>query len=276
LHQGSKDTVYVPAGVYRISAGDPYSGGGIWMPSNRNLVMDNDAILYVEGVSSSSYCVINCFKSKNITITGGQIQGERFRHTGEGGESGHGISILGCSNVTISNMSIASNWGDGIYLGTWYDSKTDIYTGNEDITISHCEITENRRNNISIIDADVVLIDSCYIADAYGTAPQCGICIEPNKGSCSGDEICSDITIKDTTITAYQNKNAVNYWCFMTTANGSSPSAHPEYVTADGIRFENCTFNGYVGNYSGNNLTIDKDTVFNGTFVSWRDYTQEK
>ena len=274
---GKANTVYVPAGIYIISPTSPYSGGsGIHMRSNTNLVMDNNAILYVEGTSSDSDCVIKAFMSKNITITGGQIQGERYRHTGKGGESAHGINFLGCSNITINNVYISSNWGDGIYLGTWYDSGAKIYTGTKDVVISHCEIIDNRRSNISIVDADNVLIDSCYIADAHGHAPQCGICIEPDKGECSGDQICSDITIRNTTITAYQNKNESGYWCFMTTANGSQSEQPADYVTGDRIRFENCTFNGYVGNYSGNNLSIDKKTVFNGKFVSWRDYTREK
>ena len=273
---GGIKTVYVPRGIYRISATNSYTAdSGIYMWSNTKLIMDNNAILYVEGDSKPEYSVIKGFKSKNVTIQGGQIQGERNRHKGSGGESGHGISLFGCSNVVITDMSIASNWGDGIYLGTWYDAGSGTYTGNNKITIEGCEIKDNRRNNISIIDADNVTIERCYIADAHGTAPQCGICIEPNKGSCSGDEICSNILIKDTTMKAYGNKNEVNYWCFMTTANGSNASEHPEYVTANKIRFENCIFNGYVGNYSGNNLTIDNKTKFNGTFVSWRNYKKE-
>ena len=271
LYDKGCSTVYVPAGVYRVSPSDAYSReSGIYVWSNTKLIMDNEAILYVEGSNRPNYAVIKSFVAENITIQGGKIQGERYSHKGNKGESGHGISILGCKNVVLKDMFIASNWGDGIYLGTWYDSGAKIYTGNKKITVKRCEITDNRRNNISIIDADNVTIERCYISDAHGTAPQCGICIEPNKGSCSGDEICSNILIKDTTITAYLGKDEVNYWCFMTTANGGSPDAHPEYVTAKKIKFENCKFNGYVGNYSGNQLTVDKKTKFNGTFVNWR------
>lgn len=269
--------VYVPAGVYRITATDPNSKDtGISVRSNTKLIMDKNATLYVEGGNKADYAVIKAIKANNITIKGGKIKGERYRHKGNKGESGHGLSILGCKNVVIQDMSIASNWGDGIYLGTWHDAGTGKYTGNKKIKIKKCKITDNRRNNISIIDADNVTIDSCKISDAHGTAPQCGICIEPNKGSTSGDQICSDITIKDTTISAYKKKNAVNYWCFMTTAYGSQSTQPSSWVTAKNIKFENCTFNGYVANYSGNNLKVDKKTKFNGTFVSWRKYTKVK
>ena len=276
--QGDGPTsVYVPAGVYRITATDPNSKDtGISVRSNTKLIMDKNATLYVEGGNTANYAVIKAIKANNITIKGGKIKGERYRHKGNKGEGGHGLSILGCKNVVISDMVISSNWGDGVYLGTWHDAATDKYTGNKKIKIKKCKITDNRRNNISIIDADNVTIDSCKISDAHGTAPQCGICIEPNKGSTSGDEICSDITIKNTTISAYRKKNTTGYWCFMTTAYGSKSTQPSSWVTAKNIKFENCTFNGYVANYSGNNLKVDKKTKFNGTFVSWRNYTKVK
>ena len=270
-------TVYVPEGVYNIKATDPYSRDeGISVRSNTKLIMDNNAILSVKGSSKKNYAVIKALKADNITIQGGKIQGERYDHKGKGGESGHGISLLGCKNAVVSDMFISSNWGDGVYLGTWNDAATGKLSGNKNIKIRRCVITDNRRNNISLIDADNVTIEKCNISDAHGTAPQCGICIEPNKGATSGDQICSDITIKNTTISAYGNKNAMKYWCFMTTAYGSQSTQPSSWVTANKIKFENCTFNGYVGNYSGNNLTVDKKTKFNGTFDSWRKYKKVK
>ena len=194
--------------------------------------------------------------------------GERYRHSGSSGEYGHGIAIYGGKNIEISSVSVSSNWGDGIYLGTQAVKQADgsqRYVGCDNITIQDCDIFDNRRSNISVTDADNLTIDHCFIFDAHGTAPQCGICIEPNSNS-SGDKICRNIILKDTTINAYENRNAPEYMCFMTNYNPYDSS----YVTADGIWFKNCKFNGYVGNYSGNNLHVDSNTVFNGTFVNMR------
>lgn len=267
---GGTNTVYVPAGTYMVTPGDSDNDGdpGISLKSNVNLVMDNEAILYVSETSFENYCVISAKYVENITIEGGKIQGERYRHLGKSGEYGHGIAIFGAKNIEISNVLISSNWGDGVYLGTQAVRQEDgsqAYVGCENITISNCEIMDNRRSNISIVDADNVLIEHCYIADAHGTAPQCGICIEPNSNS-SGDRICRNITIQDTTINAYKNKNSDKYMCFMTHHNPYVSN----YVTADEIWFINCTFNGYVGNYSGTNLHIDDKTVINGTFDNLR------
>lgn len=267
---GEINTVYVPAGMYIITPGDANNDGepGINLKSNVNLVMENEAVLMVNSTSFHSYCVISAKNVENITITGGKISGERYKHKGTNGEWGHGIALYGARNVKISSVSISSNWGDGIYLGTQAVKQEDgsqKYVGCKDITISDCDIFDNRRNNISVTDADDLTIDHCYIFDAHGTAPQCGIDIEPNSNS-SGDKICRNIVLKDTVISAYKNKNEPEYMCFMTHHNPYVSG----FTTSDGIWFKNCTFNGFVGNYSGNNLHYDDKTVFNGTFVNMR------
>ncbi|MBR5800853.1 MAG: InlB B-repeat-containing protein [Lachnospiraceae bacterium] len=267
---GGINTVYAPAGTYDIRPGDANNDGepGICLKSNVNLVMDNKAILKAMGSSYASYCVISAKYASNITITGGQIAGERSRHKGSGGEAGHGIALFAASNVTISNMSISANWGDGIYLGTQKvrqpdDSQKSV--GCKNIDIINCEIFENRRSNISIVDADDVLVDNCLIYAAHGTAPQCGINIEPNSDA-SGDKICRNITVQNTTITPYQNKtNDPAYICFMTHYNPYNPN----YVTGDNILLKNCTINGYVGNYSGTNFRL-QNTKIKGPYVNLR------
>ncbi len=267
---GGINTVYVPAGTYDIRPGDANNDPepGICLKSNVNLVMDNKAVLKAMGSSYASYCIISAKYVSNITITGGKIAGERSRHKGSGGEAGHGVALFGTSNVTISNMSISANWGDGIYLGTQKVRQADNSqksVGCKEIDIINCEIFENRRSNISIVDADNVLVDNCLIYAAHGTAPQCGINIEPNSDA-SGDKICRNITVQNTAITPYQNKtNDPAYICFMTHYNPYNPN----YVTGDNILLKNCTINGYVGNYSGTNFKL-QNTKIKGPYVNLR------
>lgn len=268
--EGGINTVYVPAGTYDIRPGDANNDPepGICLKSNVNLVMDNKAVLKAMGSSYASYCIISAKYVSNITITGGKIAGERNRHKGSGGEAGHGVALFGASNVTISNMSISANWGDGIYLGTQKVRQSDgsqKSVGCKEIDVINCEIFENRRSNMSIVDADNVLVDNCLIYAAHGTAPQCGINIEPNSDA-SGDKICRNITISNTTITPYQNKtNDPAYICFMTLYNPYIPN----YVTADNVLLKNCTINGYVGNYSGTNFRLE-NTKIKGPYVNLR------
>ena len=112
------------------------------------------------------------------------------------------------------------------------------------------------------------MIDGCFIHSAHGIAPQCGILNEPNQGSVSEDGINRNITIQNTTIRAYQDKDSASYMVFMTHYN----PADKNFTTADTITFKNCTLIGYFGNYSGKNLTIDAATraKMKGTYVNLR------
>lgn len=257
LEQEGVETVYVPAGTYVIDAKK-----GIHPGSNTNLVMDPGAVLDVAGNSLDDYNVIDIRNVQNVSISGGQIKGERSKHDGSDGEYGMGIGIYDGINISISGVSISGNWGDGIYLGTMSD-KDDIY-GCDNVRIENCNIFENRRSNISIVDADNVTIDSCTISDARGTAPQCGINIEPNRdesGRIPEDAICKNINITNTTVNVLGKGDYYGqFFCFMT-ASYPDNSIH----TANCIRIDSCTFNGDCGNYSGTDVKIS-NTVIRGTF----------
>ena len=250
----------LPAGVYHVTPDDANATWytGIALRSNVNLIMDRNAILTVAGTGLAEYYVMSGRLIDNVSIRGGQISGERYRHSGTAGECGHGLALVGSTNITVSETVIRDNWGDGIYLGTSYRYAESI--GGNGIVIENCEISGNRRNNISIVDADNVEIKACRILDAHGTAPQCGICVEPNDDA-SGDKINHDLTIRDTEIRAYGGRDDWRQMCFMTHMNQSIDG----YVTAENINILNCRITGWVGNYSGRNFHIDAATVINGT-----------
>jgi len=267
-------TVYVPAGVYDIKPENPHKDGqpAIHLKNNVDIVMDRKAILKAVPVSmSGDYCIICGEENDNVTITGGQICGERSGHLGKTGESGHGIYLAKCSNITIEKMVIKSNWGDGIYVA---DRKVyDTFMESENITVRTCELVDNRRNNISLISGKGVTIEDCEIeSKRKGTSPDCGICIEPNWQTSHDEEYkiihpsqyIENLLIKDTRITAYK-PNDSDYRSFMTLQYAPNPN----FTTAKGIKFRNSIFNGYIGNYSGRNLTYDSKTVFNATFDDW-------
>lgn len=199
------DCMYIPAGVYHIDAvgghtdalGN-YNFGGIVLTSNQKLIMSPSALLIAIPNSSKNYQVIYVFEQRdNVTISGGQIIGDRRKHKGSGGEQGHGIKIEGSTNVTIENIEISYCWGDGISLGhydKWEDGNR-IKIPSNGITIESCNLHHNRRNNLSITDVSNVRVDHCQFNYASGTAPQYGIDIEPNINGYT----CEDITISNST-----------------------------------------------------------------------------
>ncbi|MBO5474316.1 MAG: right-handed parallel beta-helix repeat-containing protein [Lachnospiraceae bacterium] len=231
------ECMYIPAGVYRIDAvptGGDNGFGGIVLTDNQTLILSPGALLIANGNDQANSQVIYAFGRDNITISGGQIIGERNEHTGKGGEWGHGISIVGCTNVTIRDMDISQCWGDGIYLG-YYDGPNLCSNG---VTIENCNLHDNRRNNLSITDVSNVTVRNCQFNYAKGTDPQFGIDIEPNAG-----RPCQNINIYDSTFTG----NAVASMGIMTAAKD--------------IRIENCTMDGDFINWAGKNVVLKNTTV---------------
>lgn len=232
---GQYDTVYIPAGVYWIDTVTSF--GGLVLTDGQTLQMSPSALLIAIGNSSKNYQVIYAFGRKDITITGGQIVGERNEHTGTGGEWGHGICIEGCTGVTISNVDISQCWGDGIYLGE-YDSSANGKMASSDITITNCNLHHNRRNNLSITDADYVTIDNCQFNYANGTDPQYGIDIEPNQ-----NDPCEHITISNSTF------------------RGNKKASMGIITSANDILLENCTLDGNFYNMAGKNVVLRNTTI---------------
>ncbi len=251
------ECLYIPAGVYYIDAvGGYYDQNGAWqfggivLTSNQKLVMSESALLVALPNNKGNSQVINITGHKGITVSGGQIIGERKEHKGTGGEWGHGIAVFGGTDITIENVDISQCWGDGIYLGLyngWEDGNPKKFFSS-DITITNCNLHHNRRNNLSITDVSNVTVKNCAFNYASGTDPQYGIDIEPNKGN-----TCSNVTISDST--------------FRGNANGTIQILGQLNAHVKGVTIENCKgdkapvkWSGFGGSVSG---VTDKNNNWN-------------
>jgi hypothetical protein len=87
-----------------------------------------------------------------------------------------GVSLRGCSRVTIEGLRIDKTGGDGVYVGA-----TEKQPYCEDVVIRDVQCVDNHRQGISVISAENLLIENCLLAGTDGTAPQAGIDLEPNK-----------------------------------------------------------------------------------------------
>ena len=259
-------TVYVPAGSYTI---DPEVG--IKLRNNVNLIMDPAAILNIIPTSKDDYTVMDLVGVNNVAVFGGQIKGERAKHTKTNEEVAVNVEIKNSKNITLSYMNIASSWGDGIYLGA---SNYNTGYGCDSIVIKGCTVTNSRRSNISVVDGVRNLtIDGCTISNAKGRAPQCGINVEPNYDSATKKipeaSVCKNLKIYSTVInTLGKGDKYGQFFTFMTIHN----PADSTYKSADNLLIRNCTFNGDAGNYSGLRAKII-NTIIKGTFYDRRNTT---
>lgn len=230
------DYFYIPAGTYNIDAVNSF--GGIVLTENQTLIMDPEAVLKViPNGYSEDYHAIYAFGRNNIIISGGQIIGDREKHNGNKGESGHGIQIDACTNVYISDVEISECWGDGIWLGA---SSAPGNPSSDGIMLENCNLHNNRRNNLSITDANNVTIDRCqfnYAGGKGGTDPQYGIDIE------------------------YNYRPTQHFKISNSTFKGNTKASMGIIKAADDVRLENCTLDGNFYNMAGKNVVLKNTTV---------------
>lgn len=225
--------VYVPAGVYLINVDT-----SINPRSDTAMIMEDGAVLKALPSAKSVNNVIRIGSAENVTIRGGSIVGERYSHNGSQGEWGMGIGVYDSTGIEIRDVEISECWGDGIYLGSDRDEYT-VNAGSTDIFISGCDVHHNRRNNLSIVCADRVVVDQSSFRYASGTAPQYGIDIETNNVA----NPCEHILISDTQI------------------EGNETAALVIETMASDINLFGCTLKGDFTNYDGKNVTLHNTTI---------------
>jgi hypothetical protein len=197
-------------------------------------------------------------KVHGATIVGGSILGDRLRHLGTTGEWGMGIGIYNCDSITIKHVHISECWGDGITVGAQKifsapNPSTRVY-------IIGVVSDSNRRQGLSIGQVSGVTVDSCFFINTSGTAPQDGIDIEPDTGT------CRNITITNSVM----NHNAGNGVELNENKYSSIYNVNVNYNTVDsnhyGVRIGrnisniNVSHNYIVGNTGANMVIGDSCT----------------
>lgn len=184
---------------------------GLDIKSNRKILFRKNSRLILSPSNKANYEIMRIHNRDNVHVFSPKITGDRYIHQGTGGEWGMGISIKSSSNISIINGDIIQCWGDGIYLGST-GGKT-----NSNILIDYGRIDENRRNGISVITANGLLISNIIVSNTYGTNPQAGIDFEPNNNK----EVLKKIHLEN--IYTYNNFHQGIFYCF-NQLNGSTES----------------------------------------------------
>lgn len=167
-------TVNVSPGEYYINADT-----SIVMKSDVTLNMvDTTRQLKAVPTASSRYYIIRIFNVSNVQIIGGKIRGERYQHQGTTGEWGMGIGVYASSHVLISRTRVFDCWGDGVVIGS--QGLYNATTPSSYVTIDRVVSNNNRRQGLTIGNADSITVTRCTFSFQNGTAPQTGIDIEPD------------------------------------------------------------------------------------------------
>lgn len=163
--------VFFPNGNYLVDAII-----GLKPKSNQEIKLDRVAIIQMKSISNGTYSIFKINNVENVVLTGGIVKGDRNTHTGTTGEWGMGITIgENTSNITLTNITIMDCWGDGVYVGS-------LLGETENVKLNNIICDNNRRNGLSVVNVDNMVVRDSVFSNTHGTNPQAGIDVEPNAG----------------------------------------------------------------------------------------------
>lgn len=202
-----------------------YLTTGLNLKSN-SIIIFNDTSLKMKPNNLSAYGVLKINNIENINIYGFvKLIGDYLEHTGETGEFGHALSIIGSSNVNIENLQCSYGWGDGCYIGP----TDDLLNNPINIIINNLVCHHNRRNGISITSGSKIIINNLLTYNNGGTSPNGGFDIEPYNAN-----NVIDVTINN--IYSYLNgKTGTGYQGFISNAYTDKYNVKIGTLKLDGV-----------------------------------------
>ena len=228
-------TVFIPAGTYMIDTVKK-----IQLRSYMLLQLDPGAILKAKTSSVSKASVVYIYNRTHVEVAGGRIIGERDTHkymTTSTDEWNMGVQIKGGTHVTVRDLHVSKCTGDGVCVGG----------GSSDVVIANIISTGNRRQGLSITNCNTIKVYDSEFSYTSGTAPECGIDIEPDPGY-----TCSNIWIENCRVNN-NRKYGINIW--KNASNITLTRNTLEYNTSLGMGTVGCS-----------GLTVTNNVIrYNGT-----------
>jgi hypothetical protein len=181
---GGYKTVAFQPGTYMIQCtwSDRFAAptDGILVPSGLTLDLAG-ATFVMEPNSNPQYAIFAVVKQSDVVIKNGTLVGDRDLHTyapsqhSPTHEYGFGICISDSENVLIQDVTIKDMTGDGIIIEGSYFMRDNGDNVSRGIRIIGCNISNCRRQGISVVAAKDSEIAYNEIYGIGGTAPQYGI-----------------------------------------------------------------------------------------------------
>jgi hypothetical protein len=197
---------------------------GILIPSDMTLDL-GDAVLQLAPNSATCYNIIAFSAVSNAAVLNGTLIGDRDEHSytsGSSHEFGFGIGVNASSDILISGVKIQDTTGDGIILRGNGKSLSQGMIASSSVNVSYCDISNCRRNGISVVNAIDCVLSNNVIHDINGTAPQYGIDVEIEQ-DCSADNLqIFENTIYGCVTGAICANNGSNYDIYSNTCIGNN------------------------------------------------------
>jgi cell division protein FtsB len=189
-------TVYLPAGIYNVLSHNAFPMlGAINMANNVYLLLDANANIQQLHDGMAYSMVIDFEGCTNSGITGGTVTGNLATYDGQTAQGNtHGLYLGKSKNITIKNVNITANHGDGIWMGYSQTGGADNTDFTDGVVIEGCYITNCWRNGITFDSQKNVTVKDTTCAyngrwqEAYvdpdDANPRSGIEFEPDNPEC--------------------------------------------------------------------------------------------
>lgn len=246
----------------------------IILPSNFHFKMGDNTNLRVQPNSKSAYALLSAEGQSNVTISGGNLWGDRYTHTyvapgtdGDTHEFGFLIYYRGVINGIVDNTGLREATGDGFIVQSTShrnddgsENPNEMYSKN--ITLKNCIIDKNRRDNISLTDVDGMVIENNIISnggdggayspsqvgyDSRGVLPRYNIDLEAKRyyddnGSLRQVEIIKNVIIRNNDFSGAHRGDLDLFTCSNVEVYGNTFSSYIANISSFDIKIYNNTF----------------------------------
>ena len=162
------------------NVGSDWITGPLLVPSNIEVVFNDGVVIRAKkgDFKKNSDALFKIFKQKNVTLRGiGKVlfvmnkKDYQDKANYKPAEHRHTIGIQESDGVAVDNLTLRSSGGDGVYVGS-------MDCRNVRLTNLVCE--DHHRQGLSVTGVKNLYVKNCKFNDTDGTAPECGLDLEPN------------------------------------------------------------------------------------------------
>lgn len=170
----------------------PICVSGVFLSSNSEIYFQENSLLVLEPTHRERYQVLALHNVENVVMYNAKVKGDLGKHIGSKGEWGFGIDIRNSKNIKLFNTTVYDCWGDGVIIAQGDKGiREDLHQkfSTENIFIEGLKVDNTRRNGISIINGNNIIIKDAVISNVFCIAPKAGIDIEPDNSNWLLDNI---------------------------------------------------------------------------------------
>ncbi|MFA6928755.1 MAG: right-handed parallel beta-helix repeat-containing protein [Lentisphaeria bacterium] len=162
------------------NVGSDWITGPLIVPSNIEIVFQDGVVIRAKkgDFKDVNDALFKIKKQKNVILRGiGSVlfvmnkkdyqDKTQYKHA----EWRHTIGIQESDGISVDNLTLRSSGGDGVYVGS-------MDCRNIRLTNLLCE--DHHRQGFSVTGVKNLYVKNCKFSDTSGTAPECGLDLEPN------------------------------------------------------------------------------------------------